>query len=81
MTQPHRPPAPGPGGSTRPAPGGEPDAERVLAQALRAMAGGGRQTRPDDDAGRLRLTRLQILLIAVIAGLVIGISVGLISLV
>lgn len=72
MTRPGRPAGPVPG---------DPDAERVLAQALHAMAGGAKQSRPDDEAGGLVLNRLQILLIAVIAGLLIGISVGLISLI
>jgi hypothetical protein len=60
---------------------GDSDAERVLAQALRAMAGGSKQSRSDDPVGGLRLNRLQILLIAVIAGLLIGITVGLVSLI
>jgi hypothetical protein len=61
---------------------GDPDAERVLSQALRAMAGGGKQARQAPDVGpsRVSLTTLQILLIATIAGLLIGMTVGLISL-
>lgn len=82
MTLPGRPPR-GPLGEDR-GQTGDPEAERVLSQALRAMAGGGKQTRPVADApGPTRdpLTRLQILLIATIAGLLIGLTVGLISLV
>jgi hypothetical protein len=74
VTLPGQPPGPRPG---------DPGAERILAQALRAMAGDGRQPRAPDEAqtgGHLRLTRLQILLIAVIAGLLIGITIGLLSL-
>ncbi|SDO47042.1 hypothetical protein SAMN04515671_1039 [Nakamurella panacisegetis] len=75
MTLPGRPPSSGPGG--------DPDAERVLAQALRAMAGGGKQVRPENGppaSGREPLTRLQVLLIATIVGLLVGITAGLISL-
>lgn len=60
---------------------GDPDAERVLTQALRAMAGGDKQSRADDArADQFRFTRLQIMLIAVIAGLLVGITVSLIKL-
>ena len=76
MTLPGRPPPGSPGG-------GDPEAELVLEQALRAMAGGGKQPRPEGigATGREPLTRLQILLIATIAGLLIGITAGLVSLV
>ena len=62
--------------------GGDPDAERVLEQALRAMAGGAKQSRPESvgATGREPLTRVQVLLIATIAGLLIGITTGLVSL-
>ncbi len=57
------------------------DAERVLSQALRAMVGG-RETRP---AGRAvepdtRLTTLQVLLVAVIIGLFVGMAAGITTL-
>lgn len=63
------------------------DPERVLSQALRAMAGGRPAPNPTaagddgDDAGRRRgdgLTITQILLIAAIVGIVIGMGVGLV---
>jgi hypothetical protein len=72
--------APGPPGQT-PAP---PDPELVLAQALRAMAGGGKAARadrsPDQHRSAARLTTVQVLLIAALVGLGAGITAGLISL-
>jgi hypothetical protein len=65
---------------------GEPDhhAEEVLAQALRALAGGGRQARPQPpEPGRpapAPFTRVQIVLLAVLLGLLIGMTAGVISL-
>lgn len=67
-----------------------PDPEKVLAQALHAMAGGDKPVlRPGPGlsgaAGSTPATRrlsiLQILLIAVLLGLCVGIPVGLVSLV
>jgi ABC-type amino acid transport system permease subunit len=62
--------------------GGDP--ERVLSQALHAMAGGAKEARPDDPAAEraneAHLTTAQIVLIAVLLGLVIGVTAGLISL-
>lgn len=57
----------------------------MLAQALRAMAGGQKPGRPDQQTAavlvpRTRLSVLQIVLIATIFGLLIGITVGLITL-
>jgi hypothetical protein len=64
------------------------DPERVLSQALRAMAGGrpGSPVRGRDNNGadatpgrrRGRLTAAQVLLIAAIIGLVIGMAVALV---
>ncbi|MET3804588.1 hypothetical protein ABIB25_001583 [Nakamurella sp. UYEF19] len=68
---------------TPPDPSGQgPDPERVLTQALRAMAGGGKESRePSGAVGRRpSLTVVQILLIAAIVGLLAGTTVGLISL-
>ena len=61
------------------------DPEAVLAQALRAMAGGGKSGGADQHATpallpRSRLSVLQIVLIATILGLLIGITAGLITL-
>jgi hypothetical protein len=61
------------------------DPEAVLAQALRAMAGGGKPGRTGEQAApallpRTRLSVLQIVLIATILGLLIGITGGLITL-
>lgn len=75
-----------PEGAGRPGRSGEPDqhAEEVLAQALRALAGGGRQSRPQPpEPGRrapVPFTRLQIVLLAVLLGLLIGMTAGVISL-
>ncbi len=77
---------PGRPGDPRPVPGhGRPaqDPERVLSQALRAMAGGGKQGGTDNkqvSVAEPRLSVLQILLIATIVGLLVGITAGLISL-
>ncbi len=87
MTLPGRPGDPRPAqGSGEPAP----DPERVLSQALRAMAGGGKQGRTEAQqrppageqlAGRgPGLSVLQILLIAAIFGLLVGITIGLVTL-
>ncbi len=67
-----------------PLPPGGPDPERVLAQALRAMAGGGKQKPAQQgDARRASgapLSVLQIVLMAIIVGLLVGLTIGLISL-
>ena len=71
--------------------GPSPDPERVLSQALRAMAGGEKQVRPDTQSGsapaqraggqpKPSLSLLQIILIATIFGLLVGITVGLVTL-
>ncbi len=58
-------------------------AEQVLSQALRLMAGGGTAEQPREvrafSAPR-RLTTGQLLLLAAIGGLLVGITVGLLSL-
>ncbi|MET0864417.1 MAG: hypothetical protein ABWZ98_08775 [Nakamurella sp.] len=58
-------------------------AEQVLAQALRVMAGGGKPPPKTDPAGppaRLRrLSTAQLILLAVIIGLLIGVVAGVIS--
>jgi len=69
---------------------GDPDPERVLEQALRAMAGGGKAPPAEQQlvaslditaaSSPPTFTRLQIVLIAMIIGLLIGITVGVISL-
>jgi hypothetical protein len=55
-------------------------AEQVLSQALKAMAGG--QASPSGTGGRasLRLSTAQLVLLAAIVGLLIGIGAGLLSL-
>ena len=64
---------------------GAPDAraEQVLSQALRLMAGGGtdqeRRAGASSSAGR-RLTTAQLVLLAAIAGLLIGMVAGFLSL-
>jgi len=63
--------------------GGDSRAEQVLSQALRAMAGGGKTpTTPSTDARatRRRLTTSQLILLAAIVGLLIGIGFGFVSL-
>jgi len=65
-----------------------PDPEKVLAQALHAMAGGDKPTPPPTSglpgapgsSPTRRLSILQILLIAVLLGLCVGITAGLVSL-
>lgn len=75
-----------PGTRGRPERPGDPDqhAEEVLAQALRALAGGGRQSRATPpESGRpapVPFTRLQVVLLAVLLGLLVGMTVGVISL-
>lgn len=70
----------------RPAnPGGAEDsrAEQVLSQALRVMAGGGKPPTVSDDkarATRRRLSTGQLILLAAIVGLLIGIGAGFLSL-
>ena len=88
MTLPGSPDGPGrPQGSGSPTPPhpAQADPEAVLAQALRAMAGGGKPGRVDQQSNpalipRTRLSVLQIVLIATILGLLIGITAGLITL-
>lgn len=55
-------------------------AEQVLSQALKAMAGG--QSSPSGTGGRanLRLSTTQLVLVAAIVGLLVGIGAGLLSL-
>lgn len=55
-------------------------AEQVLSQALKAMAGG--QAAPSATGGRadLRLSTTQLVLVAAIVGLLVGIGAGLLSL-
>ena len=70
-----------PGGT----PGGADDsrAEQVLSQALRVMAGGGNVPPASTTAGqvtRRRLTTGQLILLAAIVGLLIGIGAGFVSL-
>ncbi len=58
-------------------------AEQVLAQALRAMAGGGKAPGAGADGGAVRQRRMttgQLVLLAAIVGLLIGIGAGFISL-
>jgi hypothetical protein len=61
-----------------------PDPERVLAQALHAMAGGGKAGRAqpgtESEKSRMQLTTVQVLLVAVLIGLGVGVTAGLISL-
>ena len=56
----------------------------MLEQALRAMAGGGKPRRMDLPAGAApdspALSMLQIVLIATIVGLLVGVTVGLVTL-
>ena len=60
-------------------------AEEVLEQALRALAGGGRPSRPEPaERGRpapVPFTRLQVVLLAVLLGLLVGMTAGVISLI
>ena len=58
-------------------------AEQVLSQALRAMAGGGKAPGQPSDPGTSRARRLttgQLILLAAIVGLLIGIGAGFVSL-
>lgn len=57
-------------------------AEQVLSQALRVMAGGGKAPQPSgaDEPRPRRLTTGQLILLAAIVGLLIGIGAGFISL-
>ena len=66
-------------------PGGGEDsrAEQVLSQALRVMAGGGKAPAASATAGqvtRRRLSTGQLILLAAIVGLLIGIGAGFVSL-
>lgn len=71
---------------TPPAAGDGPDdsrAEQVLSQALRVMAGGGKaEAGPatENSTTRRRLTTGQLILLAAIVGLLIGICAGFLSL-
>lgn len=63
--------------------GGGHDPEAVLSQALRAKAGGRRTEVPTGKSGSSRLHRLtvaQILLIAAIVGVVLGMAAGIVTL-
>ncbi len=55
-------------------------AEQVLSQALKAMAGG--QASPSGTGGRasLRLSTAQLVLLAAIVGVLVGVAAGLLSL-
>jgi hypothetical protein len=68
----------------RPGPDNEPDsrAEQVLSQALRVMAGGGRAAAPNAEGTQTsrRLSTTQLILLAAIVGLMIGIAAGFVSL-
>ncbi len=77
---PHRPAGPGRPPGSGPGSADDSRAEQVLSQALRAMAGG--QSTPSSTGGRanLRLSTGQLVLLAAIVGLVVGIGVGLLSL-
>ena len=55
-------------------------AEQVLSQALRAMAGGQAAPSPTGCRAYLRLSTVQLLLLAAIVGLLIGGGAGLLSL-
>ncbi len=82
MSQP--PPSQPPSGQS-PADGGAADsrAEQVLSQALRVMAGGGKAPEHPSGSGEpapRRLTTGQLILLAAIVGLLIGICAGFLSL-
>jgi len=75
----------GPGRQSEPPPDrSDRHAEEVLEQALRALAGGGRSSRPQPpESGRpapIPFTRLQVVLLAVLLGLLVGMTAGVISL-
>jgi hypothetical protein len=58
-------------------------AEQVLSQALRVMAGGGKVPPASTTAGKVtrrRLSTSQLILLAAIVGLLIGIGAGFVSL-
>ena len=68
-------------GAARPDGPADPDAERVLAQALRAMAGG--RDGPAEGGGvggQPGWSATQVVLLALIVGLLIGMGAGIISL-
>ena len=69
-----------PGAGPPPSPADDSRAEQVLSQALKAMAGG--QATPSATGGRasLRLSTAQLVLLAAIVGLLVGVSAGLLSL-
>jgi len=73
-----------PGTPTAPGGGAEDSrAEQVLSQALRVMAGGGRapeKVPTKERSSPRRLTTAQLILLAAIVGLLIGIGVGFVSL-
>ena len=65
----------------RPDESADPDAERVLSQALRAMAGGrDGPTRQGAAGARSTWSTAQVALLAVIIGLLVGMAAGIVSL-
>jgi hypothetical protein len=76
------------GDQPRDSPAQDSRAEQVLSQALRAMVGGDKPgattgaagDTPTGSGSRRRLTTGQLLLLAAIVGLLIGIAAGLLSL-
>jgi len=78
-----RPPAPGPREGPE-----DSRAEQVLAQALNLMAGGGKSPAPPTNAEKTagtgrstrRLTTGQLILLAAVVGLLVGIAAGFLSL-
>lgn len=71
------------GGAGPPAGSDDARAEQVLSQALRVMAGGGKVPPAGGSAGqvsRRRLSTSQLILLAAIVGLLIGIGAGFVSL-
>jgi len=65
----------------RPDESADPDAERVLAQALRAMAGGrDGPTRSGSTRAPSTWSTTQVVLLAVIIGLLVGMGAGIVSL-
>ena len=78
-----RPDPPRPTGSPAPGHGADSRAEQVLSQALRVLAGGEKSSGTTPLAGRSgrrRTTTGQLILLAAIVGLLIGIAAGFISL-
>ena len=68
---------------TAPDRGGDPHAEQVLSQALRAMAGGRGSTGDPTGAGSepdMRWSTVQILLLAALIGVFLGMVAGVTSL-